>query len=526
MNRRNEMRCEKNPLKHCWFIIIFCIMPRRKQPVRLLNSALRRLIELLVCYSHECKVDSASFPILQKYVSCIPPNLWDQWAEELLSTLDKSKISSDLQYLIFGKALTGINLDDFPTLLPVNCQTFCNFFPVSTNLKSLCSRYAPYFWTTSQLSLFQNSAVHLKNLQYVTLCNLDLRESPHFLETIGSHCQKIKELDISHSRIPVSQCQVISKNFPNLEVLKIKQKSEKSQNFSIDETVQILTSLCKLRIFDDDSNVWSSILPALSHLSQEKYSCQCAFIEYLTVYKIFEVDKRFVQFVRRICIDSKVLLQANSYSIIRWLEKFQALESIDLRLQNITPPVLEALLRDRIVGSRIHSLHLSRSSFSFQSVYTIGCSAPNLKNLEIINSSPFDSCSSSNSDTSPRPSCFQKLEFLSYTGAWDEKLASLLLDDCIDMKVLHLKAHTLPIQFLKRNPLARLERLVLDLSLIIWNAPIFHVYNIELDFIRRIIKSATALREIHLKNRPSKEWELLRQHLRVENLDLEILCPL
>ena len=94
------------------------------------------------------------------------------------------------------------------------------------------------------------------------------------------------------------------------------------------------------------------------------------------------------------------------------------------------------------------------------------------------------------------------------------------------MKELHLKAHTLPIQFLKRNPLAQLERLVLDLSYIIWNVSIFYVYDMELDFIRRVIKSATALREIHLKNRPSKEWELLRQHLKIENLDLEILRPL
>jgi len=501
-------------------------MPRRKQPVRLSNSSLRRLIELLLCYSNECKVDSTAFAILQKYISCIPPNLWDQWAEELLSTLDKSKTSSDLQYLIFGKALTRINLDNFPTLIPVNCQTFCNFFPVSTNLKSLCSRYAPFFWTETQLFIFKNSAVHLKNLQHVTLCNLDLRESPHFLETIGLHCQKIKELDISHSRIPVSQCQVISQNFPNLEVLKIKQKSEKSQNFSLDEAVQILTSLCKLRIFDDDSNVWSCILPALSRLSQEKYSHQHALLEYLTVYRIFDVDKRFVQFVRRICIDSKVLLHADSHNILRWFRNFQALETIDLRLENITSPVLEALLRDRIVGSRIHSLHLSKSSFSFLSVYTLGRNAPNLKNLEMINSSPLDNCSNSSSGPSPRPSCFQKLQFLSYTGAWDEQLASLLLDDCIDMKELHLKAHTLPIQFLKRNPLAQLERLVLDLSYIIWNASIFYVYNMELDFIRRVIKSATALREIHLKNRPSKEWELLRRHLKIENLDLEILRPL
>lgn len=506
-------------------------MPRRKQPVRLLNSSLHRLIELLVCYSNECKVDSVWFSVLQKYVSCIPPNLWDQWAEELLSVLDKLKSSSDLQYLIFSKALTRINLDNFPTLAQVNCQTFCNFFPVSINLKSLCSRYAPFFWTAQQLYLIQNSIVHLKNLQHVTLCNLDLRGSPHFLEIIGLHCRKIKELDISHSRIPVSQCQVISQNFPNLEVLKVKQKSEKSQNFSIDEAVQILTSLCKLRVFDDDSNVWSSILPALSRLSQEKYSEKYALIEYLTIYRIFEVDKHFVQFVRRICIDSKVLLHANSNNILKWLENFQALESIDLRLENITSPVLEALLQERIVGSKIHTLHLSKSSFSFWSVYNIGRSAPNLKNLEMINSSPLDTCSSNNSsstssDPSPRPSCFKKLEFLSYTGAWDEKLASLLLDNCIEMKELHLKAHTLPIQFLKRNPLAQLERLVLDLSYIIWNASIFHIYNMELDFIRRIIKSATVLREIHLKSRPSKEWELLRRHLKVENLDLEILRPL
>ena len=369
-------------------------MPRRKQPVRLLNSALQRFIEFLICFS-SCQVDSNLFSILQKYVSAIPPNLWDQWAEQLLSTLDQSKSNSDLQYLIFGNSLTSINLDNFSTLLPVNCQTFCNFFPVSSNVRNLCSRYAPFFWTTSQLYLFQNSAIHLKNLQHVTLCNLDLRESPHFLETIGRSCLKIKELDISHGRIPVSQCRIISQNFANLQVLKIKQKSEKSQSFSIDEAVQILTNLLKLRIFDDDSNVWSSILPALNRLSLENYSEKCALLEYLTVYQIFDVDKQFVQFVRRMCIDSKVFLHDNSHNILKWLDNFPGLQSIDLRLENTNSSIFKTFLPDKIIGSMIHSIHLSKNCFSFWSVYTMGQSAPNLKNLEIVNSSPLDVCSNS-----------------------------------------------------------------------------------------------------------------------------------
>lgn len=495
-------------------------MRPRQQPQSLLSFALQRLITIVESYEHP--YDDVFLCSLRNYLT-IPPNLFDCWADDLLSSLNRSHSKRSIaQYLVFESALTRLSLDDFPSLQGT-VAAYCHLLPRCSGLKHLSSRYAPFFWTCAEVRLLEQSIQHLRNLLTLTLCNLDLNENPTLLQTIGTHCQKIKELDLSHGRIPVSQCKVIVENFPELEVLKMRQKSEKFRTITQKEAVRILTHLLKLRVLDDDTSAWSCLLPALKQLSCENHAGPFACVGYLPVYHcdLMDIETRYVQKIAKIKLDGRAFKRSDGADIAQWLHRtMPGLQSLSLHLDNVWFPTLERFLQCQFISSKVHSIHLSSMLLSYSQLLTIARCASDLRKLVVVNSSPLDIDSETAQLVGMQPRLFSQLEYLSYTGAWDDSVASLLLDHSVRLKELHLKTCSLPLRFLHRNPLAELHLLVLDLSYI----P--RVYDVELDFLRRVVQTATSLREIRVNSRPTQEWEDLRQQLKTANFDLQILRPI
>lgn len=508
-------------------------MNNRRQPKSLSTAALQFLIKLVQSHHTTCQNDS-QLSSLRQYLT-IPPNLFDCFADGLLSVSSKEQIKSSVVHnLVFGSALTRINLDDFPSLPGFNVAALHLLLANCTNLKVLISRYTPFFWTSSDIHLFQQSFLHLKNLQSLTLCNMDLSNNPTFLKVVGTHCPVIKEMDLSHSQIPaLMHLDFTEENFPFLEILVLKQKSEEFRTFGKKEVVQILKQIAKLRILDDDTGTWSCVLPALHQLNCDNYTKPFALIENITIYQTCtDLAPEYVRSVERIKIDGRAFRRIRPLdpTVSDWIpQTFPNLRSIDIRLENIGFPIIQDFLTGS--GKMIHSLYLSSMPLSTHQFQIIGEYAPNLRKLEVVNQSPLDISNIHSirlqGHNDPCAKYFRQLEFLSYTGVWDESLASLLLDHSIHLKELHLKAHSLPVQFLSRNPLTDLMRLVLDLSFVMmWSASVLFVYDMELDFVQRVIQKASSLREIRLKSRPTKEWESLQEHLKSSNFDLQILRPI
>ncbi|XP_057376398.1 uncharacterized protein LOC130697511 isoform X1 [Daphnia carinata] len=500
-----------------------------KQPLTLVTCASDCLIELVLFWnSHQ--LDIQSFTILREYLLSIPNNLFDQWAEKLMLRLGRLQRNSDALFLIFSSALTRMDIDHFPTL-PVNVNRLCDGFRFTTNLRYLCCRYAPFFWSPSDLLMLQKSVGHFTNLQRLVICNIDLMESPSFLETVGNQLSSLKELDISYGKIPADSYKKIGDNFLHLEVLRIKQHSEEFRTITRKHAIQLLVCLLKLKILDDDSTAWSCVLPALTQLSKEMYSHLCASIEHLTIYQCSEVNIKFTKKVVSVCLDTKVFRESpehNVTSVSTWLcNNFPGLLSINLRLENVLFTTIANFLQSKSMGWKIHSIFLSKIPLNVTHFQIIGKYAPNLKKLEILNQVILD-VSTNNQHIAAddvgrlaRP-YFRHLTHLSFTGAWTENIVCVLLNNCVFLQDLILKPNVLPVTFLKHNPLSYLQRLILDRSHLVWNE-----CDLELNFLRYVLKSASnSLRELGLKSRPPIEWDSLLQQLKLENCDFQILRPI
>lgn len=227
-----------------------------KQPSTLITCASDCLIEFVVFWNSR-KLDVHSFTVLREYLLLIPNNLFNQWAEKLMLRLGRSQSNSDAHFLVFSSALTRIDIDYFPTL-PVDVNRLCDGFRFTSNLRYLSCRYAPFFWSPSDLLIIQKSVGHFTNLQRLVVCNIDLSESPSFLETVGQQVSSLKELDISYGKIPADSYKKICENFLHLEVLKLKQHSEEFRTITRKHAIQLLVCLLKLKILDDDSTAWVS----------------------------------------------------------------------------------------------------------------------------------------------------------------------------------------------------------------------------------------------------------------------------
>lgn len=508
-----------------------------KQPPALVTFALNSLIDLVHLSNGYCTFDTHSYQVLREYLLWIPNNLYDQWAEKLLLASSRTQVKSDAHFLVFSPALTRLNIDEFPTH-PINIHTLSRCFQLSVNLRQLHCRYAPFFWSPQDLIVFQNSILHLKNLQKLVLCNISLMESPTFLETVGTSCKNIKELDISYGKLPISSYKTICEAFSNLEVLRMRQHSEEFRTITQKEAIYVLTCLLKLKVLDEDTTVWSCILPAFKQLSKEMYSDSCACLEQLTIYQqCSDVNLKFMKMIVSVCLDSKIFKQSSNQNIADWLfNSFPSLRLIDLRLDNVWFPAIENFLQTETIGWKVHSIILSKIPMNFRHFQVIGRYATNLKRFEVINKRPLDEVVIEDlhhlhqnlaAEVRFCQSYFRNLEHLSFTGIWDENISSLLLDHSIHLRELQLRTQTLPMQFLNHNPLSNLCRLLFDISHIMWNTSILFVYDLEKDFLRRVLPSAsTSLKEIRLKSRPSQEWESLLQQLKMANCDLQILRPI
>lgn len=512
-------------------------MLNSKQPSPLVICALNRLVKLVHFDNGPFVFTNYSHSTLQEFFSSIPSNLFDQWAEELLLASNQFKIKSDSHLLVFGPALTKLNVDDFPTL-PVDVFTLSECLKLSKNIKSLCCRYTPYFWSPSDLFMFQNSLVALKNLQTLVMCNINLVENPNFLQVVGTSCQQIVELDMSYAKIPVSNYQVLCQHFPCLEVLRIKQRSEEYRTFTQTEGSLLLTSLLKLKILDDDTTNWSCIYPAMRQLSIKDTSgdLACANLRQLAIYHIYPsgiVKQKFTKMITNVLLDSKIFKQLTigNQTIADWiLDSFPSLLSIDLRLDNVWFPRVQPFLQTEAVGWKIHSIVLSNIPLNIRHFQTIGKHVTNLKRFEVINRRTLDTDAMMEGvvDFVDEPDVpgqlYNSLAYLSFTGMWNESISSLLLNHSFSLQELKLKTYTLHTEFIRFNRLDNLQRLLLDVSYITCE---MSVYELEKDFLRQVLPSASkSLKNIRLKSRPPEEWQSLAQVFKVANCDWKMLKPI
>lgn len=257
------------------------------------------------------------------------------------------------------------------------------------------------------------------------------------------------------------------------------------------------------------------------------YSDLVASIQHLTIYQCSEVNVKFTKKVLSVCLDSRIFKESSHKKIAdvnTWLfNNFPELQLIDLRLENVRFSVIERFFQTKHVGWRIHSIFLSKIPLNLINFEIIGKHAPNLKRFEVINQLTLNAMSDDryiapeNNERLIEP-FFGHLVHLSFTGAWEENIMCLLLNNCFLLQELILKPTTISGTFLKHNPLRYLRRLIFDTSHLIWNSS-----DQETDFLRRVLQSTSSLREIGLKSRPSKEWDCLLQQLKITNCDLQVL---
>lgn len=262
------------------------------------------------------------------------------------------------------------------------------------------------------------------------------------------------------------------------------------------------------------------------------YSNLFASVQHLTIYQCSEANVKFTKKIVSVCLDTKVFKESpdqNKASVSTWLcNNFPGLLSITLRLENIWFTTIENFLQTKSIGWKIHSILLSKIPLNVTHFQIIGKYAPNLKKFEIVNQGTLD-VTANNQHIAADADCrlmgqpsYRHLTHLSFTGAWTENIACILLNNCVSLQDLKLKPNVLPVTFLKHNPVSHLRRLILDRSHLAWN-----VCDLELNFLICVLKSTSnSLRELGLKSRPSKEWEGLLQKLKMENCDLQILRPI
>jgi hypothetical protein len=254
------------------------------------------------------------------------------------------------------------------------------------------------------------------------------------------------------------------------------------------------------------------------------YSDLCASIHHLTIYQCSEVNVKFTKKVLSVCLDSRIFKESSRTDIAdvnAWLfNSFPALQSIDLRLENVRFSAIERFFQTKNVGWKIHSIFLSKIPLNFTNFQMIGKYASNLKRFEIINQLTLNAMMDDQyiaPDVNGRLTepYFGHLIHLSFTGAWEENITFLLLNHCLLLQELILKPTTISGTFLKHNPLRYLRRLIFDTSHLIWNSS-----DLEMYFLQRVLQSTSSLREIGLKSRPSEEWDCLLQQLKIANCDL------
>ena len=469
-------------------------MPQRRPPPHLWSCALKSLMKTL---QKTCtQIHPEDLADLRNHLrSHLTPSLWGLWVQTLLD--NKAIVTRDLKFLIFGPALESLDLDLFYS---TECEAL-NSIPLASNVKVLTCKYAPFQWRAAERDLFERSIIHLKDLRCLTLQYLDLTEAPiTFFETIGVHCIKLRELDISHCKIPAQHFEVISRCASSLEVLVSKSK-EGIQHINRGVVRQLLTSLKKLRIFDDDTGHWSCILPTLSTFEKE----DCSLLEYLPVYQTLQTPEHYLQSVNRILLTSRLFKQRNYSGISTWIQNFPSLKAIDLRLEKVHSSAIETFLRNVQNPSQIYSISLSQCHLDFEIFRLLGLVASNLKKLEII-----DIQLNGPEWFLPHFDC-RNLQYLSYSGKLDNWMASFLLNGCPNLEELHLKTETLPAAFLLRNQLIKLQYLRLDVR-----------NSINVEFLLPIVKNALSLNTIQISSELSPQLKRLQQQLNAENFQVLI----
>ena len=395
------------------------------QAKSLLSCALKCLCKVVVnsCVS-TFSIDNPSNLAVRNYLISIPSNiLCDLWVKEIINVIKVHNLNkTDFIYtILFNSSLCNVDIDYInQSSLESNVSTLVKLFPLCINLKSLKSSHSPFFWNSSEIVLIENSFIHLRNLQEITLNNLNLKENVSFVSSIGTHCPKLKYLDISYSCLPYSSVKDIG-HLSNLETLVIKTKTSEIPTLTKELAKLLLISLPKLRIFDDDwESVYSFIPVALDELiknGSKNYAC----IEHLNIYKIEEaahLSAHQHKSIKRLHLNSKIFRQKNVIeNIDDWLKQFPSLQSINMRIENFE--VLEKLLKNNTnFPAILHSLQISHCSLPIncEHVSRLGHLCPSLKSLEIVNPKYVHHPLPDSRFHQQNSSCFPELLNLSYSG--------------------------------------------------------------------------------------------------------------
>lgn len=496
-----------------------------RQPSLLSYCACKALVNLLCRNGKTSGLKSKEFEVLFRLMLVLPDSLYNIWAERFLRELERRKITSDIQYLPISRKLTAVNVDDFPK---PNVQTLCLCLMENPPVGIFNCKYESFLWNASELKLVERCITSMQKLHTLILHHVNLKSNPGFLKNIGERCENLRILDLSYGNIPQTELRAIHSCFRSLKSLTLLQKTSVSPCLNtVEQSIEILTNLKGLTFFEDGASEWSAILPAFHRLSTQLYAGDCALIEILAVHKILPVNPSLVKSVKVLTLHEKVLQQPLQ-SVASWVQSsFPSFKALRLHLNHVPLTVLESFLRFRTFNITEIILFINVEVIKY--VQVLRNLSPNLSRLRISNENPSLPIPResnweevSNHELAMR-SAFVNLEYLSFSGHWDGKLAQLLLAGSTNLCNVFLKVDFFPTNLSAINSFPNLNYLTIDHSLVNWRYFSSSTLDAEANFLSGIASSARLLKRLSLKRMPSNEKDLLLRSLTNLSANLEII---
>ena len=394
------------------------------QPNSLLTLTLKSLAYTVAssCDKITCSIDDPLFCVVRKYCCSIPSNTFDLWVKELINVMKLHSFKSEFIYIIFGRSLIDLNIYEIhqnSSFDAINIPRLVGLFSSSPNVKVLKSTHAPFFFKEVELSILDRGIVNnFKCLQQLILRNLRLETKSQFLSTISTHCPTLKLLDLSYSSIPVIQYKAIAK-LHNLEILILRTKF--FPNITTEVSVRFLTSLSKLKWFEDDWESNYSTIPCALEEIQSSYGKCDVLIEHLNIYNKLELNLN-VTSVKSIHLNSKIFRQGFNGNLDDLLySRFPSLSSIFISIENAQFDDLLKLKKNQIFPTMIKTVTIHDLSFPLtcEHINCLGLLCPNLTKIEIVNPKPVATahhCHHMNIINQQDSNGFSKLLHFSYNG--------------------------------------------------------------------------------------------------------------